>query len=277
MEIVGKWSIGCEWPQIITCCTCFIQLGRLCACKVAWNIEDWNYHSCSEEHSQITMFTSRMYPKTGMDHLNNSMSRESKTIPVYAWPKAGEKWTDSVHLLDICISKLPLKAVEDDVFYVRPLAAVSSDHSAPWYSAVPVGKHTLNDKVKPQSSGNWSNANVWEWCARKKSSKSGLDTDLWKDCIHIWEVKFTATSSSVHNPLCPTNTLVPCHCIHYRRQSASSMDTQSLASTLSLSGVSLQNLHGCTINHAPPSAPTTNSAQFIDILIDKLLAEITNF
>ena len=33
-------------------------------------------------------------------------------------------------------------------FYVHPLQEAPADPSAPWYTAVPVGKHTLNSKVK---------------------------------------------------------------------------------------------------------------------------------
>ena len=57
-----------------------------------------------------------------------------------------------IYILDLYISKLPSKAVEDDVFYVCPLKEIPSDPSAPWYSAVPVGKHTLNDMVKKMCS-----------------------------------------------------------------------------------------------------------------------------
>ena len=53
-----------------------------------------------------------------------------------------------VYLLDLFISKLPPKAVQNDIFYARPLKSVPTDSSAPWYSATPVGKHTLNDNVK---------------------------------------------------------------------------------------------------------------------------------
>ena len=71
---------------------------------------------------------------------------QSKTVPIYACPEAGMKCP--VHLLDLYISKLPSKAVEKDIFYARPLETVPADPSAPWYTATPVGKHTLNDKVK---------------------------------------------------------------------------------------------------------------------------------
>ena len=54
----------------------------------------------------------------------------------------------AVYLLDLYISKLPPKAVENDVFYGRPLDKVPEHPSASWYSVTPVGKHTLSEKVK---------------------------------------------------------------------------------------------------------------------------------
>ena len=47
---------------------------------------------------------------------------------------------------------MPAKAFEDNVFYVHPLKDVTSDLSAPWYSAVPIAKHIVNDKVKTMCS-----------------------------------------------------------------------------------------------------------------------------
>ena len=52
-----------------------------------------------------------------------------------------------VHLLDRYISKLPLDAVEKDIFYCRPLPSIPSDPTKPWYSATPVGKNQLNKMV----------------------------------------------------------------------------------------------------------------------------------
>ena len=71
---------------------------------------------------------------------------KSKTVPAYACPDLGTRCP--VYILDKYIGKLPPKAVVNDVLYVRPLDKVSPDPSAPWYSATPVGKHALNDKVK---------------------------------------------------------------------------------------------------------------------------------
>ena len=89
-----------------------------------------------------------IYNENVLKNRNGSFKQlhvKSKTVPVYACPQAGVKCP--VYLLDLYISKLPPKAVENDIFYVRPLD-VPDNPSAPWYSVTPVGKHTLSDKVK---------------------------------------------------------------------------------------------------------------------------------
>ena len=50
---------------------------------------------------------------------------KSKTVPVYACKEAGVRCP--VNILDLYISKLPSKAVEDDVFYICPLKEIPSD------------------------------------------------------------------------------------------------------------------------------------------------------
>ena len=45
------------------------------------------------------------------------------------------------------VSKLPLEAVEKDLFYCRPLSSVPADTSKLWYSAVPIGRNTLTKMV----------------------------------------------------------------------------------------------------------------------------------
>ena len=71
---------------------------------------------------------------------------KNKTVPIFVCTEAGDRCP--VYLIDLYISKLPQKAVKSDLFYVRPLHIISFDPWSPWYSAVPLGKHTLNDKVK---------------------------------------------------------------------------------------------------------------------------------
>ena len=47
-------------------------------------------------------------------------------------------------MLHLYISKVPEKAIQDDIFYLRPLAKVPSDPSAPWFMCTAVGKNTLS-------------------------------------------------------------------------------------------------------------------------------------
>ena len=51
-------------------------------------------------------------------------------------------------VLDKYIAKLPPEARERDLFYVRPLQKFTSDPTCPWYTSLPLGKHTLQSKLK---------------------------------------------------------------------------------------------------------------------------------
>ena len=42
--------------------------------------------------------------------------------------------------------------ISDSVFYVQPLQKVTKDADKPWYSLVPLGKHTLHSKLKSMCS-----------------------------------------------------------------------------------------------------------------------------
>ena len=84
-----------------------------------------------------------------MKNRNSSFKQlrvHSKVVPVYSCPEAGQRCP--VYLLDLYISKLPEEAKEKDLVYVRPLEKLLHDASKPWYSAVPVGNHTLQQMVK---------------------------------------------------------------------------------------------------------------------------------
>ena len=73
----------------------------------------------------------------------------SKVVPVFPCLEAKERCP--VRLLDlyisISISKLPPEAKED-LLYVRLLDKKPKDPNLPWYSAVPLVKHTLQQEVK---------------------------------------------------------------------------------------------------------------------------------
>ncbi len=55
----------------------------------------------------------------------------SKIVPLYPNQALGERCP--VHVLDKYISKLPQKAKDEDLFYMRPLDSTPVDTDAPWY------------------------------------------------------------------------------------------------------------------------------------------------
>ena len=215
---------------------------------------------------------------------------KSKTVPIYACPEAGVKCP--VNILDFYFSKLPAKAFEDDVFYVRPLKDVPSDPSAPWYSAVPIGKHTLNDKVKKMCleagvQGNKTNHSLRATGATRMYQSGIPEKVIQERTGHrsLEGLRSYERSSEQQHQIASASTVLSIpqtqtyhHAQHatYQRQSASITHAQP-----SIPGISLQNLHGCTINinQAPSSLPLNDSTHVIDICekhIDELISNTTN-
>ena len=51
-------------------------------------------------------------------------------------------------LLHLYISKVPDKAIGQDICYVRPLPKIPAGPSAPWFTSVPVGRNTLSKMLQ---------------------------------------------------------------------------------------------------------------------------------
>ena len=75
----------------------------------------------------------------------NQLNVENKVVHQYQDLQAGNRC--HTYLLHLYISKVPEKAIEQDVFYVCPLPKVSSDPLAPWYTSVPIGKKRSQQDV----------------------------------------------------------------------------------------------------------------------------------
>ena len=214
----------------------------------------------------------------------------SKTVPVYAYPEASVRCP--VHIIDLYISKLPPKAVENDVFYVRPLENVTSEPFAPWYSAIPVGKHTLNDKVKKMCKaagieGNKTNHSlratgatqmyhigVPEKIIQERTGHRSLEG--LRSYERSNEQQHQAASAILSAPKQQMYAYSK-HSATFRRET-NAVNLQP--SCLAMPGISLQNLNGCTINinQAPSSKPApSSSTDVIDKHVDNLLAEISDF
>lgn len=92
------------------------------------------------EHCNCSMMVKSMYYENVSKNQNGSFKQlhiNSKVVPVFPCPEAGDRCP--VRLLDLYISKLPTDVKENDLLYVWPLDKKPQD---PWYSAVPLGKHT---------------------------------------------------------------------------------------------------------------------------------------
>ena len=87
-----------------------------------------------------------MYHENTSKNRNRSFKQlhvRKKVVPIYSCPQTGDRCP--VSLLDKYISRLPEEAKEKDLFYVWPLesAAESAETHDIWYTAIPIGKHTL--------------------------------------------------------------------------------------------------------------------------------------
>ena len=69
-----------------------------------------------------------------------STKTANKVVPVYSSPEARPRCL--VYLLDLYLSKLPPKAIQLDLFYLRPK---KSAESGSWYDCVAVGKEKLRN------------------------------------------------------------------------------------------------------------------------------------
>ena len=91
-----------------------------------------------------------IYTEHGSKNHSGCLSERTisnKTVPILStYSKVGQRC--HVYLLDYYISKMPQKAKDMDLFYLRPLDTVTDDASSPWYYSSPVGEHKLNSMVK---------------------------------------------------------------------------------------------------------------------------------
>jgi len=71
----------------------------------------------------------------------NQLNVKNKVVHQYQDLRAGDRC--HTYLLHLYISKVPEKAIQEDVFYVRPLAKAPCDPFAPWFMSTPIGKNTL--------------------------------------------------------------------------------------------------------------------------------------
>ena len=185
----------------------------------------------------------------------------SKVVPVYSCPEAGQRCP--VYLLDLYISKLPEEAKEKDLVYVRPLEKQPHDPSKPWYSAVPLGNHTLQQMVKKMCSdagigGHKTNHSLRATGATELFKRGAPEKLIQERTGHrsLEALRTYERSSEEQHKAASTLLSAPSHLSHYSHIVNTSTKTQAIEihqATPSTQGfssmpVSFQNLQGCTIN-----------------------------
>ena len=231
-----------------------------------------------------------VYVENVLKNRNGSFKQlhvKSKMVPVYACPEASKRCP--VHIIDLYISKLPPKAVENDIFYVHPLENVPSEPSAPWYSAIPVGKHTLNDKVKRMCKAAGIEGNTTNHSLRATGAtrmyRSGVPEKVIQERTGHRSLEglrsYNRSNEQQHQAasavLSAPKQQMYAYTESFRRETMNTVNLQP--SYLAMPGISL----GCTINinQASPTKPApSSSTDVIDICdkhVDKLLADISNF
>ena len=248
-----------------------------------------------EEHRALKL--SRIKRMTQPDHYiyteNVSKNRngsfkqlhvKNKIVPVSACPAAGERCP--VYILDLYVSKLPPQAFEKDLFYVRPLEQVPTNPTSPWFSAVPVGKHTLNDKVKKMCGvagieGRKTNHSLRATGATQMYA-SGVPEKLIQErtghrstealrCYERTNMQQHSAVSALLSTPAPSSYMEQMYSVQSRKTVS-----QKLVETkaCSVPSVTFGNLHGCTINiNTAPSQASTSSQSLLDLSeidIDKL-------
>ena len=199
----------------------------------------------------------------------------SKVVPMFPCPEAQGRCP--VHLLDLYISKLPKEAKEKDLFYVRPLDKKPQDPNLPWYSAVPLGKHTLQQKVRNMCaeagvSGNKTNHSLRATGATELYKKGVPEKLIQERTGHRSLESLRTYERSSEDQHKAVSTLLSAPAIHsgasyshcFSSTKTKTIDIHPVPSTSQgFMPVSFQNVHGCTINIMsapqpplpPPQAP----------------------
>ena len=224
---------------------------------------------------------------------------KKKVVPIYSCPQAGDRCP--VYLLDKYISKLPEEAKEKDLFYVRPLESMaeSADTHSVWYSAVPIGKHTLQQKFSKMCQaagivGHKTNHSLRATAASEMFAQQVPEKLIQErtghrslEALRTYERSNEEQHRAVSSVLCETKRsnysqqLIQ-HSTKSRSLSIHGMPstsaTESQSSSFAMPGnVMFNNLHGCTINitQAPPPAqsPLTPNIELTENELDELFSQ----
>ena len=92
-------------------------------------------------YMQYTEHGSRNHPG-GTHQLNEN----NKVVTQFAKPELGDKC--HVFLLELYLSKLPDRAFQGDIFYIKPKPRVPDSPADPWFMNIAIGHNTLSSMLK---------------------------------------------------------------------------------------------------------------------------------
>ena len=193
----------------------------------------------------------------------------NKTVPLYACPEVGDRCP--VQLLDLYLSKLPQGAIENDTFFVKANENIAEDGSKPWYCRTPVGRNTLDTKLGKMCSLAGIEGRITHHSMRATSVTQMYETGVPEkviqertghrslEALRVYE----RTNSDQHQMV--SNILTNPHEKCYTQQSITSKRSTAAYSVINMEpphnqhgtgmSISLENLHGCTININNNTAP----------------------
>ena len=192
------------------------------------------------------------------------------------FPGSEAKERCPVRLFDLYINKLPSEAKEKDLLYVRPLDKKPQDPNLLWYSAVPLGKHTLQHKMCAEAgvSGHKMNHSLRATGATELYKKGAPEKLIQERSGHhsLKSLRtYERTSEEQHSSLlsAPANQSgAHASYSHYFSSSKTkTIDVHPVPSTSQgFMPVSFQNVQGCTINimSAPQPPLPPPQAQLLD-------------
>ncbi len=185
----------------------------------------------------------------------------AKVVPVFASVEAGERCP--VLILDRYIRRPPQETRDKDVFYVRPHEKALPGDDTPWYTAVPLGKHTLQQKVKKLC----ANAGV---VGHKTNHGHPVQQQCTLDALRTYE----RSNDQQQKEAVSSILSLPQQQKHHRT-ARKTLDIPVNQTSLPSMPISFGNLQGCTINISNYSVPPNNSTaiKMTETEVDELYSQ----
>ena len=201
-----------------------------------------------------------------------SLHLKNKVVALYSCPESGEHCP--VLVFNKYFSKLPPQAIENDILFVRPLEIIQNHPATPWYSGIPIGKNTLENKLRKRCALAGIEGRVTNHSMRATSVTCLYETGVPEkviqertghrslEALRVYERTNSQQHKVVSNILSSNNKQSGTFLTRNSTSATMSYDPQTSSRSIS---ISLQNLHGCTINinnNTPQPSGSTSASEF---------------